>query len=92
MPYKNKEDRNYKNEYAEYQGTEEQKKNRAKRNAARAKLMRKGRVKKGDGMDVDHINPLSKGGAATDANLRVKTKSDNRSFSRNPNHSVKNND
>ena len=41
--------RNYKKEYENYQGTEEQKKNRAKRNAARRKATRKGKVTKGDG-------------------------------------------
>ena len=38
--------RNYKREYENYQGTEEQKKNRAKRNAARRKAARKGKVAK----------------------------------------------
>lgn len=74
--------RNYRQEYDEYQGTELQKKNRAKRNAARAKLARTGRVKKGDGKDVDHVKPLSKGGSNTGGNLRVKSASANRSFKR----------
>lgn len=46
--------RNYKKEYANYQGTEEQKKKRAKRNAARRKAAKAGKVKKGDGKDVAH--------------------------------------
>lgn len=82
--------RDYRQEYDNYQGTEEQKKNRAKRNAARAKLAREGRVSKGDGKDVDHIKPLSKGGSAGAGNLRVKGKKDNRSFDRNPDGSIKN--
>jgi 5-methylcytosine-specific restriction endonuclease McrA len=73
--------RDYRSEYANYQGKPEQKKKRAMRNAARAKLMREGKVKKGDGMDVDHVKPLSKGGTNTDG-LRVKPKSKNRSFKR----------
>jgi len=81
--------RDYRKEYDTYQGTEEQKKNRAKRNAARAKLAKTGRVSKGDGKDVDHVIPLSKGGANVAGNLRVKTKSANRSFKRNPDKSVK---
>lgn len=81
--------RDYRKEYDNYQGTEEQKKNRAKRNAARAKLAREGRVTKGDGKDVDHIKPLSKGGAAGAGNLRVKDKKGNRSFARNPDGSIK---
>lgn len=81
--------RNYRQEYDNYQGTEEQKKNRAKRNAARSKLAKAGKVHKGDGKDVDHIMPLSKGGGNLGGNLRVKPKSANRSFKRNPDKSVK---
>jgi hypothetical protein len=89
MPYKNKADRNYRTEYDNYQGTEEQKKRRAERNAARAKLMKAGKVSKGDGKDVDHAKPLSKGGSNNVSNLRVKTKRANRSFKRNSDNSVK---
>jgi hypothetical protein len=89
MPYKDKSDRNFRREYDTYQGTEEQKKNRAARNAARAKLAKLGKVRKGDGKDVDHAKPLSKGGTNATKNLRVKTASNNRSFPRNKDHSVK---
>lgn len=81
--------RDYRKEYDNYQGTEEQKKNRAKRNAARAKLAKAGRVKKGDGKDVDHVVPLSKGGANVAGNLRVKAKSANRSFKRKSTGAIK---
>ena len=64
MPYKNKADRDYKTEYENYQGTEEQKKRRAQRNKARREMAAKGKVHKGDGKDVDHVKPLSKGGAS----------------------------
>lgn len=74
--------RNYRKEYENYQGTKEQKKNRATRNAARSKLAKKGLVKKGDGKDVDHKKPLSKGGTNTASNLKAKPKSKNRSFAR----------
>lgn len=84
--------RDYRREYDNYQGTEEQKKNRAKRNAARTEMVKKGRVTKGDGKDVDHVTPLSKGGSAGASNLRVKDKKDNRSFPRNPDGSIKKND
>ena len=77
MPYVNKP-RPYAKEYAEYQGTEEQKKNRAKRNKARRQLTREGVVHKGDGMDVDHKKPLSKGGSTARSNLKAITKSANR--------------
>ena len=68
--------RNYDKEYANYQGTEEQKKRRAIRNAARRKLEAEGRVRKGDGKDVHHVNGLHNAAA----NLRVMKKSTNRSI------------
>lgn len=72
--------RNYKKEYANYQGTEKQKKNRAKRNAARRKMEKAGRVKKGDGKDVDHKKGVGAGNGKK--NLRVQSKKTNRSFPR----------
>lgn len=81
--------RPYKKEYEQYQGTEEQKKNRAKRNAARRKLMKEGVVQKGDGKDVDHKKPLSKGGTNKRSNLKAKPKSANRSFARTSTKKVK---
>lgn len=74
--------RNYKKEYANYQGRPEQIKNRAKRNKARRGLEKEGRVHKGDGKDVDHKRPISKGGGNSKSNLRVQSKSANRSFPR----------
>jgi hypothetical protein len=53
-------------------------KNRAERNAARRKMIEKGAVSKGDGKDVDHKRPISKGGTNSDGNLRVVDKSKNR--------------
>lgn len=87
MPYVNKA-RPYKKEYDQYHGTEEQKKNRAKRNTARRRMEAKGRVRKGDGNDVDHKKPISKGGTNDTKNLSVKTASNNRSFKRRSNGSV----
>jgi len=89
MPYKNKSDRNLRREYDLYQGTEEQKKKRALRNAARNLALKKGIVKNGDGKDIEHIKPLSKGGTNKPSNLRVQKASDNRSFARNSDRSVK---
>lgn len=51
---KKKAKRNYKKEYKNYQGTAIQKKRRAQRNTARRRAVKAGRVKKGDGKDVDH--------------------------------------
>jgi hypothetical protein len=74
--------RDYKKEYANYQGKPEQIENRTKRNAARAELEKKGLVRKGDGKDVDHRTPIAKGGGNGSGNLRVVPKSQNRSFAR----------
>lgn len=73
--------RDYKREYATYQGTEEQKKKRAQRNKARRQLMKEGKVRKGDGMDVAHIKAFDKGGANGDG-VKVESASKNRSFKR----------
>lgn len=72
--------RNYAEEYAHYQGTAEQKKNRAKRNAARRELMKEGKVHKGDGKDVDHKDGNPKNNSKS--NLRVESKHANRSYKR----------
>ena len=61
----------------------------AKRKRARRMLESKGLVTRGDGKDVDHAKPLSKGGSNSPSNLRVKSASDNRSFARNPDGSMK---
>lgn len=68
--------RNYREEYRNYQGKPQQKKNRAKRNAARARLMAEGSVHKGDGKDVDHKdgNPQNN----SRSNLRVASRKLNR--------------
>jgi 5-methylcytosine-specific restriction endonuclease McrA len=75
----------------EYKAKPDQIKKRVERNKARRMMMRLGKVHKGDGMDVDHIKPLSKGGANTVSNMRVRTKSENSSFPRNSDKSLKRN-
>ena len=77
MPTK-KQDRSYKKEYRDFHGKPEQKKNRAVRNSARAKAMKAGKVRKGDGMEIDHKRPLSKGGSKGAKNTRVVTRKVNR--------------
>lgn len=57
-------------------------KDRAERNKARAMEMKAGRVHKGDGKDVDHRKPISKGGKTTMGNLRVVSAHKNRSYPR----------
>jgi len=81
--------RNYKQEYANYDGTDAVKKKRAQRNKARRIMEREGVVHKGDGKDVDHKKPLSKGGTTVINNLRAEPASKNRSFKRNSDGSMK---
>jgi len=71
--------RNYKSEYNNYHGKPEQIKNRAERVKARRMMEKTGAVTKGDGKDVDHKKPLRSGGTTTKSNLRVRSKSANRS-------------
>jgi len=71
--------RNYRQEYDRYQGTPEQKKNRAARNKARAEAVKAGKASKGDGKDVGHKVPLSKGGTNKPSNHKVQSRSKNRS-------------
>jgi len=79
--------RNYQQEYANE--SPERRKQRAKRNAARRELMREGLVKKGDGKDVNHVKPLSKGGGNSRSNLNVVPKRKNSSYARNSDRSMK---
>lgn len=72
--------RNYK-QAAAYEDTPEQVKNRVARNKARRKLLREGKVHKGDGMDVAHVKAFDKGGSNKDG-VRVESASKNRSFKR----------
>lgn len=65
-----------------YEATPKVKKARAMRNKARRMLMREGKVKKGDGKDVDHVRPLRSGGTTTRSNLRVLPASKNRAWRR----------
>jgi len=81
--------RNYAKEYANYDGTPEVKKKRAQRNKARRILEREGVVHKGDGKDVDHKTPLSKGGTTVRSNLKVVAATKNRSYKRKSDGSMK---
>lgn len=90
MPFMTNGKRDYKKEVARYTSKPAVKKKRAAQNAARREMQKAGLVHKGDGKDVDHIIPLSKGGAPTSrSNLRVVPASPNRSFSRNSDGSLK---
>lgn len=49
-------------------------------NAARARLMKEGRVSKGDGKDVGHVVPQRKGGSNKRTNLAVQSRHFNRGW------------
>lgn len=59
------------------------------RKKARRLMVKEGKVHTGDGKDVDHVTPLSKGGGVGRGNLRVKSASDNRSFPRTKTGAIK---
>lgn len=63
----------------------------AKRHRLRRQMVKAGKVHTGDGKDVDHKLALSKGGSNTMSNARVTSPSNNRSFPRNKDGSMKRN-
>ena len=71
--------RNYRSEYDNYQGKPDQIKKRAERVKARRMREKTGAATKGDGKDVDHIKPMRSGGTSAKGNLRMRSKSANRS-------------
>lgn len=81
--------RDYKKEVAKYTSRPEVVKKRTEQNAARAAMVKAGKAHKGDGKQVDHKTPLSKGGTNDPKNLRVVPASENTSFSRNKDGSLK---
>jgi hypothetical protein len=87
MPYINKP-RPYKREY-QLQKERGELPNRMERQRARRTLDKKGINRAGK--DIDHVIPLSKGGTNAPSNLKLKSPSSNRSFSRNPDRTVKRN-
>ena len=80
MPSSKNYKRDYRREYLVSHSSPEEKKKRASRNAARSKMEKAGKVRKGDGKDVDHRNSNPKDNSK--GNLRVQSKSANRSFPR----------
>lgn len=85
---------NYKRNYAQEMKTAKQRgedKDNVLRKRARRLMVKKGLVKPFDGKEVDHKQALSKGGSNTPSNFRIKTASDNRSFPRNKDGSMKKN-
>jgi hypothetical protein len=72
--------RNYKKEYATYQGTAEQKHRRAMRNAARAEMVKRYGTAALAGKDVDHEKMLLHGGTNAPSNLRISSVRANRNW------------
>jgi len=67
-----------KKNYKKYWGSKKAVAQRSERNKARRILTKEGRLKKGDGKEVDHKKPLSKGGTNSKKNLAVTTRKANR--------------
>ena len=74
--------RDYKHEYAAYQGKPEQIKHRAERNAARREMEKKGLAHKGDGKDVGHKKSLRDGGSNKPSNTKMQSVASNRGWRR----------
>ena len=66
--------RNYAKEYRDFHGKPEQVANRSKRNQARREMG----LSVGDKREVDHKQPLSKGGSNAKSNLRAVSRTTNR--------------
>lgn len=78
--------RDYKSEYKKFHSSPEARKNRSERTLARYYAEKEGRVSKGDGKEIDHIKPLSKGGSNAKSNQRIISRKKNRSFRRGSDH------
>lgn len=70
--------RDYKKEYRQYHGKPEQIANRAKRNKARREMENELGKSALKGKEIDHKQPLSKGGSNARSNLQVLSKTANR--------------
>lgn len=78
--------RDYDKEYRDYHAKPEQRKRRSERTMARNKAIKEGRVKKGDGKEIDHkdFNPANN----SKSNQRIVSRSTNRK--RQPAHKGRN--
>lgn len=91
MPYMTNGKRDYKKERAKYHSKPEQMANNRERKRARRKLEAEGKVRPFDGKDVDHKKPLKRGGSNGKSNLRVQSRSTNRSVSKTSRNKMKGN-
>jgi hypothetical protein len=67
-------------QYLTYHAKTDQTRKRAKRNAARNKMVQLGMASKGDGKDIDHIKPLRNFGTNDITNLRATSPKVNRNW------------
>jgi len=82
--------RDYKKEGEWDRAQPNRKADRADRNAARYSFIADGKAARHDGKDVGHIKALSKGGEGrSKSNLEIQSPSNNRSFSRNKDGSMR---
>jgi 5-methylcytosine-specific restriction endonuclease McrA len=75
---KKKKKIDYKDAYKRWHSSKKAKRERAQRNKIRRQFEREGIVEKGDGKEIDHIVPKSKGGSDSRKNLRVVSRHVNR--------------
>lgn len=80
MPNSKNYKRDYKKEYDNYHSSDKAKKQRAENNKARRKMIADGKAHKGDGKDVAHKDNNT--GNSSKSNLKLESKSNNRSFAR----------
>lgn len=83
MPSSPNYKRDYDREYEVSHSSPKAKKKRAENNAARRKMEKAGKVRKGDGKDVAHSDNNTSNNSMS--NLKVQSQSKNRSFARNKN-------
>ena len=69
--------RDYAREYRRFQSSKKAKRDRASRNTARRRAEREGRVSKGDGKEIDHVDSNPRRNSPS--NLRVVSRKTNRS-------------
>ena len=88
MPSSPNYKRNYKEEWKDAKARGEGDDN-AQRHRARYAMEKAGKVHKNDGVDIGHKKAIKRGGTNAVSNLEVQSRSENRSFSRNSDGSMK---
>ena len=88
MPSSKNYKRDYKQEWATAKSRGEDTDN-AMRHRARYAMEKEGKVSRNDGKDVGHVTAVKRGGTNAPSNLKVQSQSENRSFARNKDGSMK---